>query len=46
MRRALIGTSLAALLLIGGIMPAGAWDRGDTEIFAVLPDLPGKRRCQ
>jgi hypothetical protein len=22
-------------------MPAGAWDRGDAEIFAVLPDLPG-----
>ena len=41
MRRALIGTSLAALLLTGGIMPAGAWDRGDTEIFAILPDLPG-----
>ena len=41
MRRALIETSLAALLLTGGIMPAGAWDRGDTEIFAVLPDLPG-----
>ena len=49
MRRALIGTSLAALLLTGGIMPAGAWDRGDTEIFAILPDLPGgpvaKRRA-
>jgi hypothetical protein len=41
MRRALISTALAALLLTGGIMPAGAWDRGDTEIFAVLPDLPG-----
>jgi len=40
-RRAFIGTSLAALLLIGGTMPAGAWDRGDAEIFAVLPDLPG-----
>ena len=41
MRRALIGTSLAALLLTGGIMPAGAWDRGEAEIFAILPDLPG-----
>ena len=41
MRRALIGTSLMALLLTGGIMPAGAWDRGNTEIFATLPDLPG-----
>jgi len=33
MRRALIRTALAALLLTGGIMPAGAWDRGDTEIL-------------
>jgi sugar lactone lactonase YvrE len=41
MRRALISTALAALLLTGGIMPAGAWDRGNTEIFAILPDLPG-----
>jgi hypothetical protein len=32
---------LAALLPTGGIMPAGAWDRGETEIFAILPDLPG-----
>jgi hypothetical protein len=37
----LIGTSLAALLLIGGTMPAAAWDRGDTTIFAVVPYLPG-----
>ena len=41
MRTALIGTSLAALLLIGGTMPAAAWDRGDTTIFAVVPYLPG-----
>ena len=41
MRKALIGKAVAALLLIGGIMPAGAWDRGDTEIFAVVPYLPG-----
>jgi hypothetical protein len=41
MRRALISIALASLLLTGGIMPAGAWDRGDTEIFAILPDLPG-----
>jgi len=40
-RKALIGKAVAALLLIGGIMPAGAWDRGDTEIFAVVPYLPG-----
>jgi hypothetical protein len=37
----LIGPSLGPLLLIVRIMPAGAWDRGDTEIFAILPDLPG-----
>ncbi|MGA7265354.1 MAG: hypothetical protein WBX30_31340, partial [Stellaceae bacterium] len=41
MKRALLRTALAAFLLTGGIMPAGAWDRGDTEIFAILPDLPG-----
>jgi hypothetical protein len=41
MKRALISTVLAALLMAGGIMPAGAWDRGDTEIFAILPHLPG-----
>jgi sugar lactone lactonase YvrE len=41
MKRVVISIALAALLLSGGIMPAGAWDRGETEIFAILPDLPG-----
>ena len=41
MKKALIGTSLAAFLLAGGIIPASAWDRGRTEIFAILPELPG-----
>jgi sugar lactone lactonase YvrE len=40
-RRALIDTSLMALLLTAGIVPADAWDRGNTEIFATPPDLPG-----
>ena len=41
MRTALVGTALAGLLLAGGLQPAGAWDRGKTEIFTVLPELPG-----
>jgi sugar lactone lactonase YvrE len=41
MRRALIGRMLAVLLLTCSIAPALAWDRGDTEIFAVVPYLPG-----
>src|SRR5271165_2474929 len=41
MRKALIGPTLAAMLLTAGITPASAWDRGDTEIFAVVPYLPG-----
>src|SRR5438309_3185002 len=41
MERALIGVALAALLLTAGITPASAWDRGATEIFAVVPHLPG-----
>jgi hypothetical protein len=41
MKRVVISIALAALLPTGGIMPAGAWDRGETEIFAILPDLPG-----
>jgi sugar lactone lactonase YvrE len=40
-KKALIGTSFAAFLLAGGIIPASAWDRGRTEIFAILPELPG-----
>ena len=42
MKKALIGPTLAAMLLTAGITPATAWDRGDTEIFAVVPYLPGK----
>src|SRR5580704_11732509 len=41
MKRTLISTALAVLLMVGGIMPADAWDRGETEIFAILPHLPG-----
>lgn len=41
MRRALIRKFLAVLLLTCNIAPALAWDRGDTEIFAVVPYLPG-----
>jgi sugar lactone lactonase YvrE len=41
MRSALIGDALLALLLTCSISPADAWDRGQTEIFAVLPNLPG-----
>ncbi len=41
MRRALVGGAVVALVLTFGIAPADAWDRGRTEIFAVVPDLPG-----
>ena len=42
MKRASIGVAFAALLLLtGGIMRADAWERGDTEVFAVVPYLPG-----
>jgi len=41
MRKALIGKVLATLLLTCSIAPALAWDRGQTEIFAVVPYLPG-----
>jgi sugar lactone lactonase YvrE len=36
-----IGKALGALLLIAAVTPANAWDRGRTEIFAILPDFPG-----
>jgi hypothetical protein len=39
--RKLIAQTLGALLLSSVVTPAGAWHRGHTEIFAVLPDLPG-----
>jgi sugar lactone lactonase YvrE len=42
LKRASIGVAFAALLLLtGGIMRADAWERGDTEVFAVVPYLPG-----
>jgi hypothetical protein len=42
LKRASIGVAFAAVLLLtGGIMPADAWERGDTEVFAVVPYLPG-----
>jgi sugar lactone lactonase YvrE len=36
-----IARALGALLLISAATSASAWDRGQTEIFAVLPELPG-----
>jgi len=42
MGRALLGpAALVLLLLASGAIPAEAWDRGRTEIFAVVPTLPG-----
>lgn len=41
MGKASIGKLVLALLLIYAVAPAKAWDRGRTEIFAVLPNLPG-----
>jgi sugar lactone lactonase YvrE len=41
MRKALSGKVVLALLLTCSLSPAGAWDRGHTEIFAVVPNLPG-----
>ena len=41
MKRVLFSTALVVFLLTGGVGPAGAWDRGETEIFAILPELPG-----
>jgi sugar lactone lactonase YvrE len=41
LRRALNGKVLVALLATSSIAsPVLAWDRGDTEIFAVVPDVP------
>jgi len=37
----LIGQTLEALLLVSAVTPAGVWHRGHTEIFAILPELPG-----
>jgi hypothetical protein len=36
-----IARALGALLLISTATSASAWDRGQTEIFAALPELPG-----
>jgi sugar lactone lactonase YvrE len=36
-----IAQALAVLLVIAAVTPASAWHRGDTEIFAILPELPG-----
>jgi sugar lactone lactonase YvrE len=37
----IIAQALGALLLISAATPASAWRRGHTEIFAILPELPG-----
>lgn len=42
MKKGLVAPVALALLLVAAAAPADAWDRGDTEIFAVVPDLPGK----
>ncbi len=41
MRTSLFGRAALALLLLSAVRPANAWDRGQTETFAVVPDLPG-----
>jgi hypothetical protein len=41
MKVALLGIVALALPLICGATPVLAWDRGETEIFAVVPNLPG-----
>ncbi len=41
MRTLLLGQTFVALLVFFGVGAANAWDRGQTETFAVLPDLPG-----
>jgi sugar lactone lactonase YvrE len=41
MTRALLGIASLALLLAGSAIAAEAWERGETEIFAVVPTLPG-----
>jgi hypothetical protein len=42
MRGPRIDCALLALMAILAVTPAGAWDRGRTETFAVVPYLPGK----
>ena len=41
MRTLLLGPTLVALLVFSAVSPANAWDRGQTQTFAVLPNLPG-----
>lgn len=41
MRTSLLLVALSAVLMLLEASPAVAWDRGRTEIFAVLPALPG-----
>ena len=41
MRTLLLGPVLIALLVFSAVSPANAWDRGQTQTFAVLPNLPG-----
>lgn len=41
MRTLLLGPALIALLVFSAVSPANAWDRGQTQTFAVLPNLPG-----
>ena len=37
----LLGPALVASLVFSAVRPANAWDRGQTQTFAVLPNLPG-----
>jgi hypothetical protein len=41
MRTSLFGQTALVLLLFFAAEPASAWDRGHTETFAVVPNLPG-----
>jgi hypothetical protein len=41
MRASLLGQAFLTWLILFSASPAYAWDRGQTDTFAVLPDLPG-----
>lgn len=43
MRKCRLGQIFIALLLLFAAGPANAWDRGRTQTFAVLPNLPGNQ---
>jgi sugar lactone lactonase YvrE len=43
MRRLLLGVIPVASLVFSVVSPANAWDRGQTQPFAVLPNLPGNQ---